>query len=68
MPNYMTKQLPAVVCVAVFWLIFAGGTALAAPQEAAGAEDLALLSPESQRALVEEYCLGCHNPALMTEI
>ncbi len=66
MPNYMTKQLSAVVCLAVFWLIFAGGTALAAPQEAAGAEDLALLSPESQRALVEEYCLGCHNPALMT--
>ena len=62
----MTKHILVVLAAGVLFVPLAG-VSVGAPQEVptmAGEQSVGLLPAASQRAIVEEYCVSCHNPAV----
>ncbi len=59
----MSRRTIAVLGIAALCLIAASSTHLAGGQPQSTATGT--MSAESQRALAEEFCLGCHNDALL---
>ena len=62
----MTKQIFVILAAGVLFVSLAGVN-VGARQEVptmAGEQSVVLLPAGSQRAIVEEYCVSCHNPAV----